>query len=180
MEIGTLEFVMQSARAVMASLALSYEVETGNSFAEDELKCMAENIYFEGRAEPMMGKVAIGKVVMNRIDSDRHPNTVCGVVHEGPHRESWKTRGKDVPDEDRKFFPLRNKCDFSWYCDGKPDIPEDSKTWEECLKLANMIMDEGMFDFTHGSTHYHNDQVDPYWNKHLKKTLVIDNHIFYK
>ena len=48
MEIGTLEFVMQSARAVMASLALSYEVETGNSFAEDELKCMAENIYFEG------------------------------------------------------------------------------------------------------------------------------------
>ena len=119
---GTVEFVMQSARAVMASLAMSYEIETGHSVSEAELKCMAENIYFEGRAEPMMGKVAIGKVVMNRIDSPLHPNTICEVVHEGPHRESWKTRGKDVPDADRKFFPLRNKCDFSWYCDGKKDI----------------------------------------------------------
>ena len=49
---GTLEFVLQSARAVMASLAMSYEVETGTSVNETELKCMAENIYFEGRAEP--------------------------------------------------------------------------------------------------------------------------------
>ena len=57
---GTVEFVMQSARAVMASLAMSYEIETGHSVSEAELKCMAENIYFEGRAEPMMGKVAIG------------------------------------------------------------------------------------------------------------------------
>ena len=53
---GTLEFVLQSARAVMASLAMSYEVETGVSVDQEELKCMAENIYFEGRAEPMMGK----------------------------------------------------------------------------------------------------------------------------
>ena len=35
---GTLEFVLQSARAVMASLALSYEVETGTSVNETELK----------------------------------------------------------------------------------------------------------------------------------------------
>ena len=100
---GTLEFVLESARAVMASLAMSYEVETGTPQNLDELKCMAENIYFEGRAEPLMGKVAIGHVVMNRVASDRHPNTICEVVHEGPHRESWKTRGKDVADEDRKF-----------------------------------------------------------------------------
>ena len=166
MEIGTLEFVMQSARAVMASLALSYEVETGNSFAEDELKCMAENIYFEGRAEPMMGKVAIGKVVMNRIDSDRHPNTVCGVVHEGPHRESWKTRGKDVPDEDRKFFPLRNKCDFSWYCDGKKDIvwvsymdgtPIDANAtaWRDSINVALFVLSGELKDPTNGADHYY-------------------------
>ena len=40
---GTLEFVLQSARAVMASLAMSYEVETGESVNEHKLKCMAEN-----------------------------------------------------------------------------------------------------------------------------------------
>ena len=52
---GTLEFVIESARAVMASLAISHEVDTGFINAEEELKCMAENIYFEGRAEPMKG-----------------------------------------------------------------------------------------------------------------------------
>ena len=190
MEIGTLEFVMQSARAVMASLALSYEVETGNSFAEDELKCMAENIYFEGRAEPMMGKVAIGKVVMNRIDSDRHPNTVCGVVHEGPHRESWKTRGKDVPDEDRKFFPLRNKCDFSWYCDGKKDIvwvsymdgtPIDANAtaWRDSIHVALFVLSGELKDPTNGADHYYNYHIsNPYWAPLMTETAVIGNHRF--
>ena len=89
---GTLEFVLQTARGVMASLALSYEVETGVSVDETELKCMAENIYFEGRAEPMVGKIAIGHVVMNRIEDERFPDTICGVVKQGPVRESWKTR----------------------------------------------------------------------------------------
>ena len=46
---GTLEFVLESARAVMASLAMSYEIETGTPQNLDELKCMAENIYFEGQ-----------------------------------------------------------------------------------------------------------------------------------
>mgnify|MGYP003319639374 CR=1 FL=1 len=68
----------------MASLAMSYEVETGVSVNEAELKCMAENIYFEGRAEPMIGKIAIGHVVMNRIEDKRFPDTICGVVHQGP------------------------------------------------------------------------------------------------
>ena len=71
---GTLEFVLETARAVMASLAVSYEVETGKAQNIDELKCMAENIYFEGRAEPMIGKIAIGHVVMNRIQDERFPN----------------------------------------------------------------------------------------------------------
>ena len=102
---GTLEFVLQSARAVMASLAMSYEVETGVSVDNEELKCMAENIYFEGRAEPMMGKIAIGHVVMNRIEDQRFPDTICGVVKQGPVRESWKTRQhKDLAQKDRIYY----------------------------------------------------------------------------
>ena len=99
----------------MASLAMSYEVETGVSVNEAELKCMAENIYFEGRAEPMVGKIAIGHVVMNRIKDDRFPDTICGVVHEGPVRESWKTRGKDVPKEERKYFPIKHLFGFTQF-----------------------------------------------------------------
>ena len=189
---GTVEFVMQSARAVMASLAMSYEIETGHSVNETELKCMAENIYFEGRAEPMMGKVAIGKVVMNRIDSDRHPNDICGVVHEGPHRESWKTRGKDVPEQDRKFFPIRNKCDFSWYCDGKRDIvwvsymdgtPIDSNAtaWRDSINVALFVMTGELRDVTNGADHYYNYNIsNPYWVGAMDETAVIGNHRFMK
>ena len=189
---GTLEFVIESARAVMASLAMSYEIETGHSVNETELKCMAENIYFEGRAEPMMGKVAIGKVVMNRIDSDRHPNDICGVVHEGPHRESWKTRGKDVPEQDRKFFPIRNKCDFSWYCDGKKDIvwvsymdgtPIDSNAtaWRDSINVALFVMTGELRDVTNGADHYYNYNIsNPYWVGAMDETAVIGNHRFMK
>ena len=106
---GTLEFVLQSARAVMSSLAVSYEVETGVSVDNEELKFMAEKIYIEGRAEPMMGKIAIGHVVMNRIEAERFPDTICGVVKQGPVRESWKTRQhKDLAKEDRIYYPIKN------------------------------------------------------------------------
>ena len=120
---GTLEFVLQSARAVMASLAMSYEVETGTSVNEAELKCMAENIYFEARHEPMAGKVAVGQVVLNRIDDNRFPTTICEVVKQGPHRESWKTKkDSSLKPEERRYYPRKNRCQFSWYCDGKKDI----------------------------------------------------------
>ena len=189
---GTLEFVIQSARAVMASLALSYEVETGTPQNLDELKCMAENIYFEGRAEPLMGKVAIGHVVMNRVASDRHPNTICEVVHEGPHRESWKTRGKDVADEERKFFPIRNKCDFSWYCDGEKDIiwvsymdgtiiEANMTAWRDSIHMALMVMNGEIRDNTGGADHYYNYHISsPYWVGSMTHTVYHGNHRFMK
>ena len=189
---GTLEFVIQSARAVMASLALSYEVETGTPQNLDELKCMAENIYFEGRAEPLMGKVAIGHVVMNRVASDRHPDTICEVVHEGPHRESWKTRGKAVADEDRKFFPIRNKCDFSWYCDGEKDIiwvsymdgtviEANMTAWRDSVHMALMVMNGDLKDNTGGADHYYNYHIaSPYWVGSMEHTVYHGNHRFMK
>ena len=189
---GTLEFVLQSARAVMASLALSYEVETGTPQNLDELKCMAENIYFEGRAEPLMGKVAIGHVVMNRVASDRHPDTICEVVHEGPHRESWKTRGKAVADSERKFFPIRNKCDFSWYCDGERDIiwvsymdgtiiEANMTAWRDSVHMALMVMNGDLKDNTGGADHYYNYHISsPYWAGSMTHTVYHGNHRFMK
>ena len=189
---GTLEFVLESARAVMASLAMSYEIETGHVVNEAELKCMAENIYFEGRAEPLMGKVAIGHVVMNRVASDRHPNTICEVVHEGPHRESWKTRGKDVADEDRKFFPIRNKCDFSWYCDGEKDIiwvsymdgtpiEANATAWRDSIHMALLVMHGEIKDNTKGADHYYNYHISsPYWVGSMTHTVYHGNHRFMK
>ena len=179
---GTLEFVLQSARAVMASLALSYEVETGTSVNEAELKCMAENIYFESRAEPMMGKIAIGHVVMNRIEDERFPNTICEVVHQGPVRESWKTRQhKDLPAEKRIYYPIKNRCQFSWWCDGKSDIPEEIDSWYRALDIARLMIDNEIgLGLTDGADHYHADYIDPSWNDHMILITTIGNHKFYK
>ena len=79
---GTLETVMETARAVMTSLAISYEVETNKVQNETELYCMAKNIYFESRAEGYVGIIAVVHVVMNRITDNRFPNSVCEVVNE--------------------------------------------------------------------------------------------------
>ena len=190
---GTLEFVLQTARAVMASLAMSYEVETGVSVNEDELKCMAENIYFEGRAEPMVGKVAIGKVVMNRIEDTRFPNSICGVVKQGPVRESWKTKkDPNLADKDRKYYPIKNRCQFSWWCDGQKDIiwatymngeviESNMTAWRDSINVALWLMSGELKDPTHGAVFYYNPNIaTPSWGAIYKETAMIGNHRFMK
>ena len=98
-----------------------------------------------------------------------YPNTICDVVHQAEYRENWKGN----------MIPVKHRCQFSYFCDGKPEIIEDSKTWNESYMLATLLVN-GMYDFTHGASHYHNDLVYPYWADHLKHTVTIDNHIFYK
>jgi len=176
----------------MASLALSYEVETGVSVNEHELKCMAENIYFEGRAEPMMGKIAIGHVVMNRIEDKRFPGTVCDVVHQGPVRESWKTK-KDptLAKKDRIYYPRKNRCQFSWWCDGQKDIiwatymsgeviPENMTAWRDSIHVALFIMNgDYSNDPTDGAVFYYNPHIaNPNWGLIYTETAMIGNHRF--
>jgi spore germination cell wall hydrolase CwlJ-like protein len=190
---GTLEFVLQTARAVMASLAMSYEVETGVSVNEDELKCMAENIYFEGRAEPMVGKVAIGKVVMNRIEDTRFPNSICGVVKQGPVRESWKTKkDPDLDKKDRKYYPIKNRCQFSWWCDGQKDIiwatymngeviESNMTAWRDSINVALWLMSGELKDPTFGAVFYYNPNIaNPSWGAIYNETAIIGNHRFMK
>lgn len=55
---------------------------TGNASERD---CMVRAMYFESNRSSHDGLMAVGTVVMNRVESPRHPNTVCGVVSE--HRQ---------------------------------------------------------------------------------------------
>ena len=192
MVVGTLETVMQTARAVMASLALSYEVETGTPQNLDEVYCMAQNVYFEARHESMVGKIAVAHVVMNRIESKDFPNTVCGVVKEGPVRESWKTK-KDptLAKEDRKYYPRRDRCQFSWYCDGKADmlwvtykdgtvIEQNMTAWRDSIHVALFVInDKWSMDPTDGATFYYNPNIaNPAWAGKYRETAIFGNHRF--
>ena len=134
-----------------------------------EVACLAEAIYFESGNQSDAGRLAVGHVVLNRQEMREYPNTICDVVHQAEYRENWKGN----------MIPVKHRCQFSYFCDGKPEIIEDSKTWNESYMLATLLVN-GMYDFTHGASHYHNDSVYPYWADHLKHTVTIDNHIFYK
>ena len=135
-----------------------------------DVTCMAMNIYMEAGNQSVAGKLAVGHVTLNRVDMERYPSSVCGVVTQGP---TYQTKSGMT-------FPVKWRCQFSWLCDGKADKPVDSITWNESIHLAKKILHNRMYDFTDGATHYHNDQVSPAWSRQLKKIVVIDNHTFYR
>ena len=140
------------------------------SDANNEIFCMAQNIYFEAGNQPLAGKVAVGQVVLNRLEHSNYPGTMCDVIYQAKWKENWLGN----------IHPVRNQCQFSWFCDGKSDDPEISPTWYESLQVARDVVQGAYPDITEGATHYHNDKVNPYWAESLNQTVIINNHIFYK
>ena len=136
---------------------------------ETALMCMAFNIYHEARNESMLGQIAVGQVVMNRVWDNRFPNTVCEVVTEAV---TYKGTNK----------PVLHKCQFSWYCDGaKDDVNKDSKAWRYALEYASIVLSGRIvLDVTEGATHYHATYVRPSWARTKTRTTRIDRHIFYR
>jgi len=140
---------------------------------EKEVLCMAKNIYFEAAMESTAGQLAVAQVTLNRVASKYFPNTVCEVVYEGRHYIS----------SNGQRLPVRDRCQFSWYCDGKDDEPKDwSKLWRNSQELAKYILsrEDDFPDITDGADHYHADYIDaPTWTKKKIITAKIDQHIFY-
>ena len=136
---------------------------------ETALMCLALNTYHEAKNQSMIGQVATAQVVMNRVADSRYPNTVCEVVKQGP-----KYKGSDVP--------VRHKCQFSWFCDGKSDEPRrDSKEWFKAQDYARIVLSGRIvLDVTEGATHYHATYVKPSWAKTKTRTTRIESHIFYR
>ena len=143
---------------VALTVAFSDEVFATNT--NEEVECLAQNMYWESRNQSFRGLLAVGNVVMNRVKDNRFPNTVCEVVHQSVMIKSWKTG---------KYIPKRNRCQFSWYCDGKPE------------KVPAVEVYTGWFDdITEGATHYHAYYVKPEWAETKTPTVRVDAHIFYR
>ena len=153
--------------------------------SQEEIECMAVNIYHESKNQSKLGMIAVARVVMNRVIDRRFPNTVCEVIYEGPVTESWKTRqDPDLPDSERVYYPRRDRCQFSWYCDGKPDeiiSKKNNIAWRMAQDVAIEVMAFDKYNgIVEGATHYHADYVDPAWNKTITLVTHIDDHIFYR
>ena len=98
---------------------------------EKHIECLAMNMYHEARNQGTAGRLAVSAVVMNRVNDKRFPNTVCEVVLQSQMKKSWKT---GLP------IPIKNRCQFSWYCDGKSDEVKDKESYKKILDFARLMM----------------------------------------
>lgn len=132
----------------------------GSARAKQE-KCLAEAVYFEARGEAVRGQIAVAQVVMNRVFSGFYPTTPCGVVYQNKHR--------------------RLACQFTFACDGIPDVVREPDMWERARKIAAATMDGQLWLPEVGkSTHYHAYWVHPSWVREMKKMYRTGVHSFYR
>ena len=141
-------------------------IKIPNDVPKREIKCLADNIYFEAKNEPIEGKLAVAEVTLNRVEHPEYPKTVCGVV--------WQQS------KDRRTG--RRVAQFSWTLDGKPDVPKSKETYEEIYALAEEVLLYGMDSAIVGpeALFYHATYVKPRWSRHMVKVMRIGNHIFYQ
>jgi spore germination cell wall hydrolase CwlJ-like protein len=124
-------------------------------------ECLAEALYFEARGETIKGQFAVAEVIMNRVQSGRFPDNVCGVINQGT--------GK------------KYQCQFTYTCDGMPERIHEPRAWERVGKVARAILDgRAPMNLTDGATHYHTTAVNPRWSRTYTKTAAIGVHLFYR
>jgi spore germination cell wall hydrolase CwlJ-like protein len=118
--------------------------------------CMALNIYFEARSEPLVGQLGVAHSVLNRMSSPKYPDHACDVIYQPKQ--------------------------YSWYSDGKSDKPKDDVAYLEATILAQRVLDGQTLDITEGALWYHADYVDPHWAapEHMDFTVKLGKHLFYR
>ena len=126
-----------------------------------QLECLTRNIYWEAASEPFEGKVAVAQVTLNRMQSGKFADSVCGGVHQ------------------KNVFYERVVCQFSWYCEGNHKVKAIHKPmWRESEEVAKKVLLEGFrLPSLHKALYYHADYVNPGWNH--PKLEKIGRHIFY-
>lgn len=74
---------LQAAAAAAEAEAKAAEnaAQTAQSEESEDVKLLASLIYCEAGNQPHEGKVAVGSVVMNRLNSPAYPNTLAGVIY---------------------------------------------------------------------------------------------------
>ena len=131
-----------------------------------DVACMALNIYHEARNQGPEGMFAVGLVTMNRVKSEKFPDSVCSVVTQGIYVD-----GK----------PALNRCQFSWFCDGKSDEPKNIELYKKIIEIAKVLVKTDIqTDFVGGALFYHAKYVTPQWSKKFTKTASVKDHYFYK
>lgn len=126
----------------------------------DDWRCLSEALYFEARGETVKGQFAVAEVILNRVDSPRYPDTVCGVIKQGTGQ--------------------KYACQFTYTCDGHAEVIAEPRAFERVGKIANIMVKGAERPLTGGATHYHTKSVSPRWAHSFPRTASIGYHYFYK
>lgn len=130
---------------------------------QQDIKCLALNIFHEARSENTAGQRAVASVTLNRVASKRYPNTVCDVVYQ----KRW--------DRLRKRYVSQ----FSWTeFDTPPKLK--SKAWYRAWKVAEEVYKEKDKKRLKGALFYHAKHIKPSWARKKRPIARIGKHIFYK
>jgi spore germination cell wall hydrolase CwlJ-like protein len=142
------------------------------SINQRALECLRLNVYHEAGNQSLKGKQAVALLVMQRVRTKSFPSTVCGVV-----TQAVVVNG---------VIKL-NKCQFSWHCDGKSDMPNlhnvlERKAWEESEMVARAVLEGKVHNFLGRATHYCATYSHPAWvnSKRMVKVAQIGDHVFYR
>ena len=161
--------------------------------SQQDIECLARNIFYEAGAEPIEGKVAVGMVTINRTQDERYPQNICGVVRQRtvvtvPQRitevrtvkPNIFTPPKQVV-ETRTTWIQKTVYQFSWVGQRNIRIREDDPRWIESQAVAEKLARGGYETWQEKyseAMNFHAVYVNPGWR--LKRIGRVGNHIFYK
>jgi len=170
--LTTLGFIIiMTALTTVTNIKLSMlrnsDIELRQGFASTadkvkQLDCLSKNIYYEAAKEPFEGKVAVAQVTLNRVESGKFADDICGVVYQ------------------RNIFMEKIVCQFSWYCENSSKAkPIYTALYKESEEVAKQVLLENFrLPSLKSALYYHADYINPQWKK--TKITQIGHHIFYK
>jgi len=132
---------------------------TGKEPLDDAITCLARTIYWEAKGKDDADRKAIANDVMNRVGHEGFPSTICGVVKQGHEQGA---------------------CQFSWWCDGRPDDAREEEPYSHAKEIARKALNRQLKDRSDGALYLHHRKVTPYWSNEYIRTVEVGEHIFYK
>lgn len=160
--IGALLLVTIPASLIVGFNFLAASV-TSSKAHKQELTCLALNVYYEARGEPLAGQYAVAEVTMNRVASGRFPNTVCGAVYQ----KEWD------------YLRKRDVAAFSWTEFDSVPQPEGAQ-WRRAWRVAESVYSGRYTSRLKGALYYHAMYMRPRWSAEKRRVAAIGNHIFYR
>ena len=132
----------------------------------DQVKCLATNIYYEARREPVQGQAAVARVVVNRVKYG-FASTPCKVIYQ----VTYFNKGIERPNV--------KVCQFSWVCEGVGKPNERDPNYQRAMKIAYEVLalDRYKEVVPKNTLFFHATHVDPNWP--YRRVKQIGNHIFY-